>query len=79
MAEFDEFGLSVQEKDPEEETLERSQMLFSEIRNGVVIGVMTCGAYPEGDIFVGLPCYLSGRRYPPVLGIEEQLFTTMEG
>ncbi len=73
MAEFHQFGLFAEDEDLEEETLERTEMGFSEVGDGVVIGMVPCGEYPEGDVFIGLSFYLSGGRYPPAVGIEEQL------
>ena len=49
-------------------------MILSEIGDGVVIRVMACGKYPEGDVFVGSLFYLSGRGHPHAVGIEEKLY-----
>jgi len=48
-------------------------MDLSEIGDGVMIGMVPCGEYPEGDVFVGLLFYLSGRGDTHAVGIEEQL------
>jgi hypothetical protein len=73
MAELHQFGLFTEDEDLEEETLERTEMGFSEIGDGIVIGMVPCGEYPEGDVFMGPLLYLSGGRYSHAVGIEEQL------
>src|SRR3974390_2422510 len=73
MTQFHQFGLSAEDEDLKEETFEGSRMILSEIGDGVMIGMVPCGEYPEGDVFVGLLFYLSGRGYPHAVGIKEKL------
>jgi hypothetical protein len=58
MAEFHQFGLFTEDEDLEEETLERSQMSFSEIGDGVMIGMVPCGEYYYCFLLVRLVLYV---------------------